>query len=153
VDSAIQFGLARFFNLPFWGRLAAPIYERFLFGPIFNSVLPKLGGGAFMNYLYSKGLVEFLAKGVLIQLPVHISGLLLGSPVGYSPQISPAGSGGYGVEDKAHDALRDYINGTGNEHPSSPPPAANAGAPPPADAGAPPPADAGAPPTADAGTP
>ncbi|HYT93456.1 MAG TPA: hypothetical protein VEL76_32360 [Gemmataceae bacterium] len=178
-DSLLQFGIARFFNLPIFGKICTPIYEKLLFAPIFNKLLPALGNGAIMNYLYKKGLVEFLAKGVAIQLPLHIAGILLGSPLGWSPSWSPVGSGGYATnpndpdspsrEESVHDALRDYINGTGNQHPSSPPPsptppppAADAGAPPPpppADAGAPPsppPADAGAPappPSADAGAP
>jgi hypothetical protein len=151
VDSAIQFALARIFSWSGFGRVCGPIYERFLFAPVFNKLLPVLGGGAIMNYLYKKGLVEFLAKGVLIQLPIHIAGIVLGTPVGYSPHIAPVGSGFFGKEDKAHDALRDYINGTGNQHPSSPPPPPP---PPPTDSGAPPappPTDAGAPPPADAG--
>jgi hypothetical protein len=144
-DSLLQWGLANFFSLPFFGKITTPIYEKLLFGPIFNRLVPALGNNAFMNYLYGKGLVEFLAKGVAIQLPLHIAGLLLGSPVGYSPPFAPIGSGGYGSgsdpegrsrEEQAHDAIRDWVNGVPNQHPSGPPPSTGAAAPGP-DAGVP----------------
>jgi hypothetical protein len=122
VDSAVQFGLARLFNLGPITRWTTSIYERFLFGPIVNRLFPAMGSNFAATFLFKHHFQEFMLKGIAIQLPLHIAGLLLGTPVGYSPGFAPVGSGLYGMEDKGHDALRDWINGVPNQHPSAPPP-------------------------------
>ena len=76
-DSALQFGLAIFFNLGFIARPVTTIYERGLF-PLLWRLIAKFS-------FIRGGMQEFLAKAVTAQLPLHIAGIVLGSPVGYSP--------------------------------------------------------------------
>lgn len=114
VDSAIQFGLGKLFGSDTAGRIFGNIA-----GSIFPGVLARLvgfgAGEAALRLLPILGrrlagpaamVAEQIAKALL---PTAVA-LLIGSPVGYSPGLSPVGSGGYGLEDAGQDALGGAID-------------------------------------------
>ena len=147
-DAAIQYGLNRLFN----SSKVANLMERLTFR-VFGGMVSKFAGfginyhagewlGMTLSSLAStaSGKVWANAAGQLLDnlLPSTIA-TLIGSPVGYSPGVTPIGGFGGGLEDRGHKAVQqavdNYLNDPAVETHSSPPPTG----PPPADAGASPP--------------
>ena len=144
IDGLIQFGLNRLFSSKqvvdkFFESLA----QRAL-GPVL-----KLCGGASVEYVVGRVLgdgVGRAAEEFLFSLPGYIIGLLVGSPLGYSPEHSglgnkPVEKGVNAAHERVQQAVDNYFNSQSvDQHPAQPPASAQPSASTPPPASAPPPA-------------
>lgn len=112
LDAAVQFVLNRLFN----GKTGEGFTNR-----LTRSIMGPLAARMMASSTLRIGLQFFLREQIVQALPTVIA-ILVGSPLGYSPDHSPVGGyGGKGAE-RIHDAVAKFLNAPSVEqHPAQAP--------------------------------